>query len=138
MFTNIFYVIKLNSKFIKIKKLKESIIKSLNNHKGLLSTFIIKNEEKSFNNGIYLKYQPKNEIKIDEIKIKDDINSTELERLIQQNLAVFKHYNSPQINIIIFYNDINIYLLIDICHTVFDGASIGVFFNSINNAYLSK
>ena len=138
MFTNIFYVIRLNSKIINTEKLKESIIKSLNNHKGLLSTFIIKNGEKTFNNGIYLKYQPKNEIKIDEIKIKDDINSTELERLIQQNLAVFKHYNSPQINIKLFYNDDNIYLLIDICHTVFDGASIDVFFNSINNAYLNK
>ena len=139
MFTNIFYVIKINSKLIEIEKLKQSIIKSLNNHKGLLSTFIIKKEEKNlFNNGIYLNYEPNNSINIDQIKIKEDINKTELEQLFQENLAVFEHFNSPQINIKIFYNNLNIYLFIDICHTVFDGASIGIFFNSINNAYLDK
>ena len=139
MFTNIFYVIKLNSKLIEIEKLKQSIIKSLNNHKGLLSTFIIKKEEKIlFNNGIYLSYEPNNSINIDLFKIKEDINKTELEQLFQENLAVFEHFNSPQINIKIFYNNLNIYLFIDICHTVFDGVSIGVFFNSINNAYLNK
>ena len=139
MFTNIFYVIKLNSKLIEAKKLKQSIIKSLNNHKGLLSTFIIKKEEKIlFNNGIYLNYEPNNSINIDLFKIKEDINKTELEQLFQENLAVFEHFNSPQINIKIFYNNLNIYLFIDICHTVFDGASIGIFFNSINNAYLDK
>ena len=51
---------------------------------------------------------------------------------------MFKHYNSPQINIKVFYNTCYIYLFVDICHTVFDGASIGIFFNSINNAYLNK
>ena len=139
MFTNIFYVIKLNSKLIEIEKLKQSIIKSLNNHKGLLSTFIIKKEEKIlYNNGIYLNYEPNNSINIVQIKIKEDINKIELEQLFQENLAVFEHFNSPQINIKIFYNNLNIYLFIDICHTVFDGASIGIFFNSINNAYLDK
>ena len=138
MFTNLFYVIKLNKQYIQIDKLKESILKSLNNHKGLLSTFILKKEEKLFNNGIYLNYEPKNEIKIEEIKIKDNIEKTELEELFQHNLEVFKHFNSPQINIKIFYNNCDIYLFIDICHTVLDGASISVFFNSINNAYLNK
>ena len=138
MFTNLFYVIKLNKQYIQIDKLKESILKSLNNHKGLLSTFILKKEEKLFNNGIYLNYEPKNEIKIEEIKIKDNIDKTELEELFQHNLEVFKHFNSPQINIKIFYNNCDIYLFIDICHTVLDGASISVFFNSINNAYLNK
>ena len=71
----------------------ESIIKSLNNHKGLLSTFIMKKEEKIlFNNGIYLNYEPNNSINIDLFKIKEDINKTELEQLFQENLAVFEQF----------------------------------------------
>ena len=72
MFTNLFYVIKLDLKIINQKKLKESIIKSLNNHKGLLCTFKKENEFGNFNNGIYLNYDPENKIKIEEIKIKDN------------------------------------------------------------------
>ena len=33
MFTNLFYVIKLNKKHVSIKKLKDSIIKALHHHK---------------------------------------------------------------------------------------------------------
>jgi len=138
MFTNLFYVIKLNSNYINQKKLKESIIKALYNHKGLLCTFKKENEIGTFNNGIYLNYNPEEKINIEEIKIKDDINKNELEELFQNNLIVFKHYNSPQINIKLFYNSFYIYLFSDICHTVFDGASMNIFFNSINNAYLDK
>ena len=39
MFTNLFYVIELKANIVNIKKLKESIMKALNNHKGLLCTF---------------------------------------------------------------------------------------------------
>jgi len=139
MFTNLFYAFKLNRKHIPIKKLKESIIKALLNHRGLLCTFSKdNNESKSFNNGIYLNYNPETLPTIEEIEIKDDINKKELELMFQNNLVIFKHYNSPQINIKLFYNSFHIYLLCDICHTVFDGTSIGIFFNSINNIYLDK
>ena len=38
--------------------MKESIIKALYNHKGLLCTFKKENEIGTFNNGIYLNYNP--------------------------------------------------------------------------------
>ena len=137
MFTNLFYVIELKANIVNIKKLKESIMKALNNHKGLLCTFSKDiNENKTFNNGIYLNYNPDTIYNIEEIKIKDDIKKAKLEEIFQNNLVVFKHYNSSQINIKLFYNTLNIYLFSDICHTVLDGISLGIFFNSINNAYL--
>ena len=139
MFTNLFYVIELRMNVINIKKLKESIIKALKNHKGLLCTFIKdNNENNNFNNGIYLNYNPDALISIEEIKIKDNINKIELEEIFQNNLIVFKHFNSLQYNIKLFYNSNNIYFFSDICHTVIDGVSLGIFFNSINNAYLGK
>ena len=139
MFTNLFHIFKLNRKHISLKKLKESIIKALLNHKGLLCTFNKDNKENgSFNNGIFLDYNPEILPNIEEIKIKDDIDKKELELIFQNNLVIFKHYNSPQINIKLFYNSFHIYLFCDICHTVFDGASIGIFFTSINNIYLDK
>ena len=139
MFTNLFYVIRLNYKYINIIKLKESIIKAINNHKGLFCIFTKdSNKKETFNNEIYLEYNPDTTIKIEEIKLKNDINETELEDLFQNNLKVFKHFNSSQINIKLFYNSTYIYLFLDICHTVLDGVSIGIFFNSINKAYLDK
>ena len=139
MFTNLFHIFKLNRKHTSIEKLKESIIKALLNHKGLLCTFSKdNNEDKSFNNGIYLNYNPEILPNIEEIKIKDNIDEKELELMFQNNLVIFKHYNSPQINIKLFYNSSHIYFFCDICHTVFDGTSIGIFFNSINNIYLGK
>ena len=139
MFTNLFYVIRLNYKYINIIKLKESIIKAINNHKGLFCIFTKdSNKKETFNNEIYLEYNPDKTIKIEEIKLKNDINETELEDLFQNNLKVFKHFNSSQINIKLFYNSTYIYLFLDICHTVLDGVSIGIFFNSINKAYLDK
>ena len=128
MFTNLFHTFKFNRKHVSLKKLKESVIKALLNHKGLLCTFSKdNNEDKSFNNGIYLNYNPEVSPNIEEIKIKDDIDKKELELMFQNNLVIFKHYNSPQINIKLFYNSFHIYLFCDICHTVFDGASIGIF-----------
>ena len=139
MFTNLFHVFKLNANHINIIKLKESIIKALHNHKGLLCTFSKNNNDaNSFNNGIYINYNPEIMPNIEEFKIRDDIDKAELEIIFQNNLVIFKHYNSPQINIKIFYNSKNIYLFFDICHTVFDGASIGIFFTTINNIYLNK
>ena len=138
MFTNLFHIIKLNQKCISIKRLKESIKKALLNHRGLLCTFSKDNDNNDFNNGIYLNYNPKIISDIEEIKINNDIDKKELEKIFQNNLIVFKHYDFPQINIKILYNDSHIYLFSDICHTVFDGVSIGIFFNTINNIYLNK
>ena len=104
MFTNLFYVIELKANIVNIKKLKESIMKALNNHKGLLCTFSKDiNENKTFNNGIYLNYNPDTIYNIVEIKIKDDIKKAKLEEIFQNNLVVFKHYNSSQINIKAFF-----------------------------------
>ena len=117
MFTNLFHIFKLNRKHISLQKLKESIIKALLNHKGLLCTFSKdNNEDKSFNNGIYLNYNPSILPNIEEIEIKNDIDKKELELMFQNNLVIFKHYNSPQINIKLFYNSFHIYLFSDICH----------------------
>ena len=139
MFTNLFYIIELRKNIINIKKLKDSIIKAFRNHKGLLCTFFKDDKDnKKFNNGIYLSYNPDTIINIEEIKVKDNISKIELEETFQNNLVVFKHFNSPQFNIKLFYNSDNIYFFSDICHTVIDGVSLGILFNSINNAYLDK
>ena len=91
MFTNLFHIFKLNRKHTSIEKLKESIIKALLNHKGLLCTFSKdNNEDKSFNNGIYLNYNPEILPNIEEIKIKDNIDEKELELMFQNNLVIFK------------------------------------------------
>ena len=134
MFTNLFHIIKLSKKYISIKKLKESILIALFNHKGLLCTFSKEiDDNNGFNNGIYLNYNP-------EIKpiIDDDIDKDKLENIFQKNLVIFKHFDFQQINIKLLYNSSHIYLFSDICHTVFDGVSIGIFFNTINNIYLGK
>ena len=126
---NAFIFIRFEKTNTNLTKIKETIIKVIKNHPVIFSKFSLNK-----NGDIFIKYDKNTEINIETINIKDE----DIPKLGDNLLTVFKPFDSPLFKIKIYISETYICLFLDFFHTIMDGNSLIILYESFELAFNNK